>query len=73
MTKDEAIDDRIYVGECTLFSHRYNGRAVTLSMQGGNVSTTHTTMTLTPKQQKEVIEWFCINRRRLVEDCLNDT
>ncbi len=64
------MSDGVYIGECVLFSSRYNGDAVTISMQGCNVSTTHISMTLTPLQQREVINWFCKHRKEIVEDAL---
>jgi hypothetical protein len=63
-------EDGIYVGECTLLSKDYCGKAVTLSMQGCSLSTTHISMTLTPAQQRQVINWFCKNHRNIVEDAL---
>lgn len=62
------LDSGIYIGECVLFSSRYNGKAVTISMQGCNVSTTHIQLVLTPEEQKTLIEWFCNNKRELVEE-----
>jgi len=60
-------DDGIYIGECTFWSKGYSGKAVTLSMQGCSLSTTHISMTLTPNNQEQIIEWFCKHRRKLVE------
>ena len=64
------LDSGIYIGECVLFSSRYSGNAVTISMQGCNVSTTHIQMVLTPNEQKSVIEWFCKNKKEMVEEVL---
>jgi hypothetical protein len=63
-------EDGIYVGECILLSKDYSGKAVSLSMQGCNISTTSIQMTLTPAQQRQVINWFCKNRKEIVEDAL---
>jgi len=67
------IDSGIYIGECTLFSSRYSGEAVTISMQGCNVSTTHIQMVLTPTEQKTVIEWFCKHKKEVVKEALGES
>jgi hypothetical protein len=64
------IEDEIYIGECALLSKDYCGEAVTLSMKGCNISTTSIQMTLTPLQQRQVINWFCKNRKKTVEEAL---
>jgi translation elongation factor EF-1beta len=48
----------IYVGECTLISNDYTGKALTISMKGSALSTTHISMTLKPDQQKVLREYL---------------
>jgi len=64
-------DDGIYIGECELYSTDYHGKAVTLSMQGCSLSTTHISMTLKPNQQKQMIDWFCKHKKQFVINALN--
>lgn len=66
------LDSGIYIGECVLFSSRYNGEAVAFSMQGCSLSTTHIQMILTPNEQKSVIEWFYKHKRQMVEEVCSD-
>jgi len=63
-------DDGVYISECELFSSRYCGKAVDISMKGCNLSTTHISMVLTPNQQKQIVMWFCRNREDLVKECI---
>lgn len=67
---NEKVDDGIYIGEGYYISKDYKGEAVTLSMEGSCFSSTHISMTLTPAQQRTLINWFCKNRKDLVEDAL---
>jgi hypothetical protein len=55
MTTDKP---NIYVGECTLISNDYTGKALTISMKGCALSTTHISMTLDPDQQKVLREYL---------------
>jgi hypothetical protein len=65
-------DDDLYIGECTLFSPRYRGKAVSLYMKGCSLSTTHISMALTPRNQEQIAKWLIENRKELFEDMITE-
>ena len=62
----------VYLYESHLFSNDYTGKVLTITQPGCNLSTTLIAMTLTPDDQKEILEFmYKYNPKLYCEICNN--
>lgn len=48
----------VYLRECESYGNDYKGKAIYISKPGCNLSTTLISMTLIPKDQREILEFM---------------